>query len=70
MSSPSKTRSAPVRDPNSEPIIIHDANTPAEPEPMGFVEIVATVGSIILLLLTFPISLFVAFKVSNIIPIS
>ncbi|XP_075226721.1 band 7 protein AGAP004871-like isoform X2 [Lycorma delicatula] len=35
----------------------------AEPERMSFIEIVATVGSIILLVVTFPISIFMSFKV-------
>lgn len=34
-----------------------------EPEPMGFIEILVTVGSIILLVCTFPLSLFYSFKV-------
>ncbi|XP_063233716.1 band 7 protein AGAP004871-like isoform X2 [Bacillus rossius redtenbacheri] len=39
----------------------HTVNT--EPEPMGCVEIVATLGSILLLIMTFPFSLCVCFKV-------
>ncbi|XP_075226722.1 band 7 protein AGAP004871-like isoform X3 [Lycorma delicatula] len=39
----------------------YDSDT--EPERMSFIEIVATVGSIILLVVTFPISIFMSFKV-------
>ncbi|XP_014258784.1 band 7 protein AGAP004871-like isoform X2 [Cimex lectularius] len=38
-------------------------NQASEPEPTGLVEIIATVGAIILMVLTFPISVFLIFKV-------
>lgn len=45
-------------------VFVSDAGEKAtEPEPMGLIEIVATVGSIILLICTFPLSLFYSFKV-------
>jgi len=37
---------------------------PAEPEPMGCIEFIATAASIILFIVTFPISLCLSFKVS------
>lgn len=43
-------------------MFVSDASN-TEPEPMGLIEIVATVGSIILLICTFPLSLFYSFKV-------
>ncbi|KAK7791972.1 hypothetical protein R5R35_010147 [Gryllus longicercus] len=39
------------------------AGLQGEQEPMGFIEIVATVGSVLLLILTLPFSLFISYKV-------
>lgn len=36
---------------------------PAEPEPMGCIEFIATAASILLFIVTFPISLCLSFKV-------
>ncbi|XP_044737903.1 band 7 protein AGAP004871-like isoform X1 [Chrysoperla carnea] len=62
MSTPSKSQTVPNPETDAATVLINDATT-AEPEPMGCIEIIATVGSIILLVLTFPFSLFVCFKV-------
>ncbi|GLH08661.1 Mechanosensory protein 2 [Gryllus bimaculatus] len=41
-------------------MVVHEDG---EQEPMGFIEIVATVGSVLLLILTLPFSLFISYKV-------